>query len=223
MLGKKVPRKKTSNSFTINISIKAKPNWRQKLTGTEKQETMQETFTEQEEETHHRHRRAAALRPRDRRNPRFRTRPGGKNEEERLAGEEKERRKVQKRERKRTEYDYWGVVVRSVELCGTVRVKSTGGKRRRREGRGLCGLRRRGWGWSADAIGTGCRGARALARSSLFLSVRPSLPLAEGVKDDRPLHSDPTGNATVPRERREGRELSHLGELACAVRDRTDD
>ena len=114
-------------------------------------------------------------RPRDRRNPRFRTRPGGESEEERLAGEE----------RKRAVYDYWGVVVRSVEVCGAVEVKSTRGKRRRREGRGLCGLRRRGWGWSADAIGTGCRGAGPLARSSLLLSVPPSLSSKDGRSQGR--------------------------------------
>ena len=82
----------------------------------------------------------------------------------------------------------------------------------------------RGWGWSADAIGTGCRGAGALARSSLLLSVRPSLPLAEGVKDDRPRQSVPTGNATVPRKRSEGRAFALVPrkrdegrELACAA------
>jgi hypothetical protein len=109
---------------------------------------MQETFTEQEEETHHRHRRAAALRPL-RRSPRGLPQSQIQNSPRRQergrearGGREKERRKVQKRERKITEYDYWGVVIRSVEPSA-VRVKSTRGKRRRREGRGLCGLRRR--------------------------------------------------------------------------------
>jgi hypothetical protein len=75
-----------------------------------------------------------------------------------------------------------------------------------------------------------CRGSRS--RSLVPVAVRPSvpLPLAEGVKDDRPRHSVPTGNATVPRKRSEGR-AAHLfrgnrmreGSWLALLPDRTDD
>lgn len=48
---------------------------------------------------------------------------------------------------------------------------------------------------------------RRVSCSLVPVAVRPSpsVPLPEGVKDDRPRHSVPTGNATVPRKRSEGR------------------
>lgn len=202
---------------------------------------MQETFTEQEEETHHRHRRAAALRPL-RRSPRGLPQSQIQNSPRRQergrearGGREKERRKVQKRERKITEYDYWGVVIRSVELCGTSQVNpreatATGGKGALRTAEETPVW---GWGWSADGIGTGCRGAGALAlaRSSLLPSVRPSPSLS-------PKESRTTGRG-IPfqRETRPFRgngvkgELSHLfrgnrmreGSWLALLPDRTDD
>lgn len=175
---------------------------------------MQETFTEQGE-THHRHRRAAVLRPL-RRSPTLPPIPDSELAQETRARKEARRgreREAQTPKYKREKKNGIRLLRCGCQVTGGVWNSTSQvnrGKRWRREGGGDTGGPVGRWGWSADAIGTGCRGAGSVARSSCSCP-SPSVPLPDGVKDDRLRHSVPTGNATVPRKRRASERAFALG------------